>query len=242
VVAVIERLAVHGPGSVRGLSRDLDIPLGSTHRLLAALAAEGVVERTANDDWRLTYRLLGIVGHQLRNTGLPGLARPVLEGFADVSGQTAFLATSAGHEVVYLDKVQGQAQVQLHVELGTRRPAHATALGKAMLAFATDAEREDFLTSAELTPLTPDTITDAAVLRDELAVARSRGYATDQGEVVGGVSCLAAPVFDHVGAVVGAVSIAGPDPRLRDEDAELVQLVVAGAGTVSERLGYAAPE
>jgi DNA-binding IclR family transcriptional regulator len=214
------------------------MPVGSTHRLLGALSDEGVVERTEADEWRLSYRVLSIAGLQLRHNGLPAHARPVLERMAAESGQTAFLATRAGSDVVYLDKVQTEAQVQLYVELGTRRPMHGTALGKAILAHLDEPQREELLASAELVPLTEYTITDPVVLREQLAAVRERGYATDKEEAVAGISCLAAPLFDVSGAVVAAISIAGTDPRLRREDGELTRLVAEGGTAVSQRLGH----
>lgn len=237
-VAVIEYLAGSGPTSMRALARALDLPVGSAHRLMSALADEGVVERTASDEWRLTYWLVGLAGRQLGRTELPALARPVLEHLAGRSGQTAFLATRSGRDVVYLDKVQSAAQVQLYVELGTRRPVHCTGLGKAILAHLPDGQRDEAIGPGPLVRLTDRTITDPAVLRRELDEVRARGFATDRGEVADGINCLAAPVFDHANAVVGAVSLAGPDPRLGAGEGDLARLVVAGAATVSRDLGH----
>lgn len=236
--AVIERLAHQGPSTMRALARDLDFPLGSTHRLIAALADEGVVERTPHGEWQLSYKLVSIAGAQLARSGLTAAARPVLQDLAEVSGQTAFLATRSDRHVVYLDKVQSDAQVQLYVELGARRPLHCTGLGKAILAHLPPGELADVL-DAPLAKVTQHTITDPDELRRLLDVVKSRGYATDNEEVVEGVSCVAAPLFDHTGSVVGAISIAGTDPRLRAADDELPDVVKNAAAVVSRQLGYA---
>lgn len=231
--AVIEHLAAQGPMSLRRVARDLGVPVGSAHRLVASLADAGVAERNSRGEWQLTYRLVEITGVQLARSGLTSRARPVLQGFAAQSGQSAFLATRSGRRhIVYLDKVQSDAEVQLYVELGARRPIHATALGKAILAHLPAPDVDEIL-AAELPALTEHTVTDPALLRGQIDQITTCGYATDKDEAVLGVSCLAAPVFDHAGSVVGAVSVAGTDPRLYAEDAELVHLVTTGAAAVS---------
>jgi IclR family transcriptional regulator, acetate operon repressor len=236
-IAVAEYLADHGPTSLRGLARALGLPVGSAHRLVAALADEAVVERTPDDEWELSYRLLNIAGRQLGRLGLPAVARPALERLATETGRTAFLAVRSGNQVVYLDKVQTDAQVQLYVELGARRPLHSTALGKAMLAFQPDEQRERFLATAELSALTPQTITDPDTLRHQLEGVRRLGYAVDREEAVLGVHCLAVPLRDHAGRTVGALSVAGPDARIGAAAAEFLAPVLAAGDDASRRLG-----
>lgn len=237
IIAVAEYLADHGPTSLRGLARALNLPVGSAHRLLTALADEAVVERTAEDEWELSYRLLNIAGRQLGRLRLPVVARPALEWLAAETRQTAFLAVRSADQVVYLDKVQTEAQVQLYVELGTRRPVHSTALGKAMLAFQPDEQLERFLATAVLTALTQRTITDPSVLRRQLEEIRRQGYAVDREEAVAGVHCLAVPLRDHAGRTVGAMSVAGPDARIGAANAEFSDSVLAAGADVSRRLG-----
>jgi DNA-binding IclR family transcriptional regulator len=78
-IQVMELLARRGPFGVRAVARQLEIPLGSAHRILMDLASESIVERSATGDWELSYRLLEIVGAQLQRVELPRLARPMLE-------------------------------------------------------------------------------------------------------------------------------------------------------------------
>jgi IclR family transcriptional regulator, KDG regulon repressor len=235
---VIEYLARRGPSSLRGIARELELPVSSVHRLLHSLEREHAVERTRNDEWSVGRRILELAGAQLERLELPAAARPVLEQLSGGTGQTAFLAVRSGAEVVYLDKVQTSAQVQLYVERGARRPIHSTALGKAMLAFVAEPVREDVLRGASLIAITEHTITEPAVLRDQLVIVRERGYATDRDEAALGICCLAAPVLDHLGYVAGAVSIAGTDHRLRSEAADLVQAITGAAAQISQRLGH----
>ena len=178
---VIDWVARHGPHSTRGLARELGLPLGSTHRLLTELEAQHVLERTANDEWELSYRVLQIAGIQLERIQLPRLVRPILEQLAAETRETAFLAVPVQDEIVYLDKVQSDMQVQLRVELGTRRPMHCTGLGKAILAFLPQAQQDHILRNAQLAAFTSHTITDPVLLERELRQIRESGLCDGSG-------------------------------------------------------------
>jgi DNA-binding IclR family transcriptional regulator len=238
-IHVIELLARRGPLGVRAIASALGLPLGSAHRILQDLASEAVVERTASGEWEMSYRLLEIVGVQLERVQLPRLVRPVLEQLASDSRETAFLAVPSRDEIVYLDKVQTDLQLQLHAELGTRRPMHCTGLGKAMLAFLPQAQREQFLAGSEFRPFTPHTITDPMLLRHELARIRDRGYAFDHEEIILGVHCIAVPLLNFAGQAVGAISIAGTSTKLEGERLDALADRMKSAGDyLSRRLGF----
>jgi DNA-binding IclR family transcriptional regulator len=238
-IHVIDLLARRGPLGVRAVAQQLSLPLGSAHRILNDLAAECIIERTAGGEWQLSYRLLEIVGVQLERVQLPRLARPVLEQLASDTRETTFLAVPSGDEIVYLDKVQTDMQLQLNVELGTRRPMHCTGLGKAILAFLPEAQQEQVLAGAPLRQYTPNTITDPIVLRLELERTRQRGYSIDREEIIPGIHCIAVPILNHVGRPVGAISIAGTTPKSEGERLDAMVSRLMGAGEyVSRRLGF----
>jgi len=238
---VLDLLARRGPLGVRAIAQALELPLGSTHRLLQDLAGEAVVERTPEGEWELSYRLAQIVGIQLERVQLPRLVRPILEQLASETREAAFLAVPSRDEIVYLDKVQTDLQLQLNVEVGTRRPMHCTGLGKAILAFLPEVQLEQYLAGSALRPFTPMTITDPMMLRLELERTRSRGYAMDHEEIILGVHCVAVPIFNHAGRPVGAISVAGITPKSEGErlDALVLRLKTAGE-YVSRRVGFSA--
>lgn len=240
---VIELLANRGGLGVRPIARELALPIGSTHRILIDLDALAVVERTDDGDWQLSYRLLQIVGVQLERIQLPQLARPFLERLASDTRETVFLAVPSRDEIVYLDKVQTDLQLQLNVELGTRRPMYCTGLGKAILAFLPEAEQQRLLAQERFSAYTPNTITDPMLLSLELARTRARGYAIDREEIILGVHCIAVPLFNYVGRAVGAISIAGAGPRVDSERfAPLVDRITTIGKQLSFRLGYREPD
>jgi DNA-binding IclR family transcriptional regulator len=238
-ILVVDLLARRGPLGVRAVAQQLELPLGSAHRILTDLASESIIERTVAGEWQLSYRLLEIVGVQLERVQLPRLARPVLEQLASETRETTFLAVPSGDEIVYLDKVQTDMQLQLNVELGTRRPMHCTGLGKAILAFLPEAHQEQVLAGIPLRRYTPNTITDPIVLRLELERTRQRGYSTDREEIIQGVHCIAVPILNHAGRPVGAISIAGTTPKSDGERLDAMVSRLKNAGEyVSRRLGF----
>jgi DNA-binding IclR family transcriptional regulator len=156
-----------------------------------------------------------------------------MEALVRQTGETASLEVLAGEEVVILDGVEGPSLVGASSEVGTRWPAHATSTGKVLLAEGGQRDRR-----RRLARLTPRTITDPARLERELARIRERGWATAVGELELGYVAVGAPVRDHAGIAVAAISVGGPAARLtQDRIPELARLVSRTAHRVSRRLG-----
>lgn len=239
---VLEMLARNGPTGTRRIARLLNLPSGSTHRILHEMERAEAVSRLDNGEWDVSFRIMQITGLHLRRLELPRLARNVLEDLSDRTKETAFLAVQSGSEIVYIDKVQSssdlQMQLQLNVELGARRPIHCTSLGKSLLAFQSEIRQERFLTLSDLSACTAKTITDPILFRQELKRIRARGYAVDREEILIGVNCIAVPILDHSMRPVGAISIAGPAPNFAEQRfGELVARVMAAGQEISKRLG-----
>ena len=124
VFMVIDHLAREGAMGVRGLSKALDLPLGSTHRLLADLATEAVIEQTTGGNWQLSYRLLEITDLQIDHVGFPRLARPYCDALARFSGETVNVNILSNLSCVCIDKVRGNESMQLDWRVGARGPLH----------------------------------------------------------------------------------------------------------------------
>jgi DNA-binding IclR family transcriptional regulator len=123
--------------------------------------------------------------------------------------------------------------------VGSRDYLHSTALGKAILAFLPDGER-DRLLRGPLLARTERTMTDPDRLRTELGRVRERGVAEDRNENEVGARCLGAPIFDHRGMVIGAISVSAPESRLDDAQAAVVaEAVRAAAAEVTCQIGGA---
>ncbi len=188
-IQVLDLLARKGALGVRAVAQQLALPVGSVHRLLLDLADENVVERNAEGAWQLTYRLFEITDLQLEGVRFPRLARPYCESIAQETGETVNVNVLTGDGCVCIDKVRGNEGMQLDWRIGSRGPLHCGGTAKAMLAFLSESDQAR-IASAPMEQYTPNTITDPAELRAELARIRKRGYAIDNQEVVMGVFCV----------------------------------------------------
>lgn len=198
------------------LSDHLGIPKSTLHRFLLALGDYGVLRRDPKDRrWRLGYRPL-LWGRGAANHGaLRPLARPVMESLAAATGETVLLTVYQSGEVVFIEKVESPHAVRLAVDVGTRRPPHAGASSKALMAFLPPDEIETIIQQG-LPRLSTNTITDPQALRAELARIREQGYAFSVEETDAGAWGVATPIRNPQGEVIAAIGIAGPTFRLTE--------------------------
>jgi DNA-binding IclR family transcriptional regulator len=203
--------AFSGPLSVLGvtaLAARADIPKSTAHRLLNVLVSSGYVRRVG-DRYCLTERMFEI-GNQVRlcrPNGIREAAMPYLAELFAQTRQTVHLAVLSGTDVLYLHKVFGYESPRCPTLVGGRRPAYATALGKALIAFG-DSKAVEANLSVRFTRFTPYTLATAGQLRRCLERVNADGMATDHEELLRGVSCVAAPILDpKSGRAVAAMSI-----------------------------------
>ncbi len=219
------------------LARATRLNKTTAYRLLTALEAEGMVARSAlSDAWRLGNEAIALGALALRSNDLLSAARPELEALVRETGETASLEVLVGNEIVILDGVEGPSLVGASSEVGTRWPAHATSTGKVLLAAEQDAAVAR--RPRQLKRLTPRTITDPTRLERELDRVRERGWASAVEELELGYVAVGAPVLDHAGRALAAISVGGPAARLTGQRIpRLARRVVQSARRISRRLG-----
>ncbi len=221
------------------LVRTVGLNKTTTYRLLTALESEGLIARNpASDTYRLGPEIIALGGRALRANDLRSVSHSELEALVRTTGETATLEILSGPEVLVLDEVLGAHLVGVTQSIGARWPAHATSTGKALLAFLPEAKFEVAL-QQPLAQLTSQTIIAPETLRQELVHIRQQGHARAIEELEVGFSAIAAPVHNHDGEVIAALSLNGPSPRLTPKRlAEMAPLVMAAAERVSMRLGF----
>ncbi|WP_213575839.1 IclR family transcriptional regulator [Rhodococcus sp. USK13] len=204
--------ALSGVG-VSELARRAALSKSTTHRVLAMLERNGVVERTGTD-YRLGDRLqkLGRTVYSPGQEELRDLLIPFLTDLYVATQETVHLACLSGTDVMYLAKLYGHRRTASPSRIGQRIPAHCTAVGKALLAYEPDGAQLTML--GALRRFTDRTIVDPAALTCELNAIRSRGIAVENGEVQNGLSCVAVPVMGPNGRPVAALSVSAPTGRL----------------------------
>lgn len=225
---------------VSELARRLDLGKSTVHRLLQSLAAEGLVEQDpTTGGYRLGLSVFELGEAVRSHLDLHAACGPVLAGLREQTGESSQVGVLDGHEVVYVERLESSYTLRLFTETGRRVPLHCTSSGKVLLAYLPEARRRALLAGYDFVALTPHTITDADALAAELAVVRRRGWADAVNEREVGVASVAAPVRDHTGSVVAAVSVGAPTARLPAVQRRRMAALIREAGeAVSRRLGW----
>lgn len=210
-------------------------------RILRTLEAEGFVRRR-DAGYRLGSRVLDLSNAYLSTLSVHRVAQRPMARLAKACRQTLSLAVLDGFEVVYIGIEQAQREVGIQGEIGGRHPAHATALGKVLLADLPDEEVRQRLQGRTLERLTHRTLVEPEALLEHLRRVRGQGYAVDDEERGIGIRCVAAPIRDRSGAVVAGLSLAGPIFHMTDDAlAEYREQVLEAAAEISHELGYREP-
>jgi DNA-binding IclR family transcriptional regulator len=203
------------PIGVSDLARRTGLSKATIHHLLTTLEDRRFVMRDEDTArYRLGWALYELGSSLVRDVDLSRAARPHLDKLAALTGESVLIGILDGDSVLYLDRGESPSGLRMVANTGRRGPLHATATGKALLAFAPDAEIFERVLSRPLTPYTKTTITDPAQLRHELAQVRQQGYATCWQEHEVGLCSLAVTLRDYTGTVIGALAMAGPSTRL----------------------------
>jgi IclR family KDG regulon transcriptional repressor len=227
-----------GGGRLSDLARDAGMPKSTALRLLVTMCHIGVVRHDeAIGTYQLGTRLLDYAKAPLNLEAdmvreFYRVAVPIHAEFEE----TIQLAVLSAPDVTFIAKIDSTRAVRLVTQMGRRLPAHATAVGKAILAFsdATDVERT---ISAGLIRITGKTITDPDAFRRELEQARRNGFATETEESSANLSCLSAPVFGPDGLVRAGITMCVPVSQISpDRTALLAQAIRAGARALSAAL------
>ncbi|MEH1128682.1 IclR family transcriptional regulator [Micromonospora sp. CPCC 206061] len=199
------------------LSRALDIPKSSLHGILRTMARRRWVETDPTGTrFGLGVRALEVGAAYLDADDAVGLVSSVLDDLSRQFGEAVHLGRLDGPNVVYLAKRESAHRLRLYSAIGRRLPAHATALGKALLA-----HRPDAVAGLELHRLTANTITDPDALEAELEKSKERGYAVDREENTEGIVCfaMAVPLTDPP---TDAISVSVPVPRVAPDSEERI--------------------
>lgn len=222
LVGLLEALADSGRGlRLHELATAAGLPKSTTHRLLAALADHRMVLQWEPDGaYTLGPHFLALASRFHDRFELRVVAHPLLAQLGEELDETIHMAVLVGGDVVYLDKVDSRHVLNLTSSIGGSNPAHATAVGKALLAWTYPTADALAGWAAEHAPLerrTEQTITDVASLARALEEVRERGYALESEESELGVRCLAKPLWFGGDVPRAAVSVSAPKERLPDE-------------------------
>lgn len=219
-----------------GLSRP------AVRRILLTLQRLGYVHGAAGR-WTLTPRVLSIGQHYSSSHGMIETAQPHLRRLAEQTDESASLAALDGTEVVYIGRVSVRRIMRIDVSVGSRVPAHATSMGRAMLAWSPREHVEKIIADSGLRAYTKHTVTDATEFRRALRQVREQGWSLVAEELEEGLLSVSAPILDQSGEVVAALASSTSSgrsnvDRIREE---VVPLVLKCAAEISADLGHRGP-
>jgi len=248
---ILDRLWERDGATPNELAADLDIPLSTAHSYLHSLAETGYVDRS-NGRYQPGYRFF-MRGNELKQREpLLHKSKAELRRLADVTEEIAVIHVEYDGLTMILHLEEGPQSIDVGIYPGVAAPLYTQAAGKVLLAHLPE-ERVHDLVHADLEPVTKETITDPAVLLDELAEIRDRGYWADWDQQVIGAGMVSAPVLidaessnDVRGSdvdLLGAITIVSPTGRLRDEEyrSTLVRHVREAADTIGVNYQYGGP-
>lgn len=214
-IRVLELLKEFDGARVSELADRLGWPKSTVHSHLATLERNEYITREG-DLYVVGLKFLDFGEYVKTRKDVYSLIEPKIHDLAEKTGERVQFVVSEHSEAVYVRIATGDHAVSTGSRLGRRRSMlHATAAGKAILAFLPESEVWDVIDRKGLPKLTQNTITDEAVLFESLEEVRERGYAFNHEEHIDGLQAVAAPVVTPTDEVVGSISIAGPTHRMR---------------------------
>jgi IclR family KDG regulon transcriptional repressor len=238
--AILEEVARHREGiGLAELSKLVGLHNSTTFHLAKTMVTLGYMRQERDSKrYRVGRPLFALAASALDEIEMVNLATPILEDLSRETGESGHFAVRMGDSVVVIARTSGASAFQLTDRVGVVRPAHCTALGKIILASLRPDQLKRFLERVELKPSTKKSITEPSVLLREIAEIRRSAIAFDDGEYNPEVRCVAVPVYNFTGDVIGALGISGPIWRMSDQVLQSrAKLVQTAANRLSGEFG-----
>lgn len=236
-VKILEAIIDHGELTVTQAANLLEINRASAHRFIATLRDLGYVRKNQHNNYEATFKMLEMGMKQADKFEIRRMAKPTMSDLAAEFDETVNLGVLYNYQVIYLDKVESRELLRMDSGVGTASSPLATALGKAILAFLPEDEKNGLLSRAKFTAITPNTITSADRLEKELDRIRRRGYAIDNEELAQDLYCVGAPIFDFNGYPAYSMSISGPVRRIKSLK-DIPERLLEATRRLSQQLGF----
>jgi len=229
--SILEAVARHRDGiGLADLSKLVGLHNSTTFHLAKTMVSLGYIRQEKDSKrYRIGRPLFALAASALDEIEMVNVAKPLLEELSRETGESSHFSVRMGDAVVVIARTGGPGAFQLADRVGVVRPAHCTALGKVMLASLSEDQLKRFVERVELKPSTEKSITEIPTLLREVAEVRRTGVAYDEGEFNLEVRCIAVPVKDFTGQIVGALGISCPIWRKADQTQKAKTLQAAAA-------------
>jgi len=238
---ILETIADHNRGlTISELVEELKLNKSTIHRILQTFVEWGyVVKDDKSKRYRLGMKVIDLGYQYLGGLELKTEALPFLEILQQQTGQFAHLALLVGDEVVYLEKIGPHTHPRMYSQIGKKLVIHSSGLGKVIFANLNETMQQALIKKMDFHFVTDRTIRTAVEFLREIEKTKVRGYAIDDEENELGMRCVAAPIFDYTGKVIGAVSTSGYigtfNSQMIEKYAEYTKVCAKG---ISAQMGY----
>jgi DNA-binding IclR family transcriptional regulator len=224
---------------VMQISRRTGLHKSTISRLLASLHKEGFLDKDLNTGkYHLGLGLVSLAGSVLERLDLRRTAHPEIAKLVEITQETINISVLDGEECINIESAHSPKSIRYAGQLGRRTPLHCTSTGKVLLANLNAEERQKIL-SQPLNMFTPHTEIDPDALERALEVIREQGYAISYEEFEEGLVGIAAPIKDHTGNVMAALSVSGPTYRMgSDKLDEYISPLQIASKRISRLLGH----
>jgi len=226
------------------LSARTGLNASTCHHLVATMMTRGYIgQNPRTKEYALGNKIFELSDARARQFDFIDVAMPALRDLNRETGEAVHLAIIQARELVTVAKLDSLHAVKVDSGFaGKTNAAHATASGKAILAWLPESEQSAIVDAKGMEAFTEHTVTDLETLRGELALVRRHGYAQDREEFQPGVVCIGAAIRNHTGGVIASISCSTPTMRASDERlAELIERIKETAATLSQELGSRSP-
>ncbi|WP_116134255.1 IclR family transcriptional regulator [Tropicimonas sp. IMCC34043] len=215
LLLVIEEIAKAGvPVTPTEVNHVIGLPKPTIHRLFSTLEIEGFLQRDPDGrSYSPGARLRAVAGGILSSQRIQTARIAILTRLSHDIGETCNVSLPDGDAMVYLERVETEWPLRIQLPVGTRVPIFCTAGGKMYLSSLRGAQVQRYLEAVELAPRTPNTITDPAILLEEIATIRRQGFALDREEFMEGMIAIAVPILDQNGRLMATLSCHAPNQR-----------------------------
>ncbi len=225
--------------SIREASRDLGYSPTTVQNIINAMHDQGfVVQDKQTECYLLGPEAIKFGLAALDRLELRKVARPYMEDLSAKTRETVFLAIAQGDQAIYIDKVVSDHELRMDAPVGAHRPYNCTAVGKILLQNFSDEEIEELARKGAFEAKTENSLTQIAELKAEIGKIREQGWARDNEEFHQGAGCVAAPIYNHEGNIIAALTVSGPAARISEYFDDLLDKTKASAQAVSEAMGY----
>lgn len=215
------------------------LPVSTVHRFLANLVTAGFLSCDVDGTYHLGIACFAMGQAAAGQLDIRRLSLPYLRELNRQTRETIHLTVRHGLTAVYVEKLDSSEPLRIHSRIGAAVPLYCTAVGKVMLAYMPPEEQERILREVQIKRLTPNTVGNLQELTTELYRVRKNGYACDMEEHELHIRCVAAPIWDHTGAVQSSLSITAPVVRMPvTRLRQLAPLMQAAGLQISRELGY----